>query len=71
VAVGEARGPLGLALLTAASYVELITRFLRAGGAAVFAHRPLRSGTTPFLVGFCGLAAAVTSVGASSCSARS
>ncbi len=72
VAAGEARGALwlallvalGLALLTAASYVELITRFPRAGGAAVFAHRAFRSGTVSFLVGFCGLAAGVTSVGA-------
>jgi APA family basic amino acid/polyamine antiporter len=34
---------LGLALLTAASYVELVTRFPRAGGAALFAHRAYRS----------------------------
>jgi amino acid transporter len=55
---------LGLALLTAASYVELVTRFPRAGGAAVFAHRAYRSDAVSFLVGFCGLAAGVTSVGA-------
>jgi basic amino acid/polyamine antiporter, APA family len=55
---------LGLALLTAASYVELVTRFPRAGGAAVFAHRAFRSDAVSFLVGFCGLAAGVTSVGA-------
>jgi basic amino acid/polyamine antiporter, APA family len=55
---------LGLALLTAGSYVELVTRFPRAGGAAVFAHRAFRSDAVSFLVGFCGLAAGVTSVGA-------
>jgi APA family basic amino acid/polyamine antiporter len=68
----EARGALWLALLvalamallTAASYVELVTRFPRAGGAAVFAHRAFRSEAVSFLVGFCGLAAGVTSVAA-------
>ena len=50
-----------LALLTAGSYAELVTKYPKAGGAAVFAdrafHRPLLS----FLVGFCMLAAGVTS----------
>lgn len=55
---------LGLALLTAASYAELVTRFPRAGGAAVFARRAFRSEAVAFLVGFCGIAAGVTSVGA-------
>jgi amino acid transporter len=71
-AAAQARGTLwlallvalGLALLTAASYVELVTRFPRAGGAAVFAHRAFRSDVVSFIVGFCGLAAGVTSVGA-------
>ncbi|HYH29474.1 MAG TPA: APC family permease [Pseudonocardia sp.] len=71
-AAAQARGALwlallvalGLALLTAASYVELVTRFPRAGGAAVFAHRAFRSEVVSFVVGFCGLAAGVTSVGA-------
>ncbi|MHA6625071.1 APC family permease [Pseudonocardia sichuanensis] len=53
---------LGLALLTAASYAELVTRFPQAGGAAVFAHRAFGSRAVSFLVGFCGLAAGVTSV---------
>ena len=53
---------LGLALLTAGSYVELVTRFPRAGGAALFAHKAFRSDTVAFLVGFCGIAAGVTSV---------
>jgi amino acid transporter len=68
----EARGALWLALLvalamallTAASYVELVTRFPRAGGAAVFAHRAFGNEAVSFLVGFCGLAAGVTSVAA-------
>jgi amino acid transporter len=55
---------LAMALLTAASYVELVTRFPRAGGAAVFAHRAFRSEPVSFLVGFCGLAAGITSVAA-------
>jgi APA family basic amino acid/polyamine antiporter len=55
---------LGLALLTAASYAELVTRFPKAGGAAVFARRAYRSEGVAFLVGFCGIAAGVTSVGA-------
>jgi amino acid transporter len=71
-AAAEARGALwlallvalGLALVTAASYVELVTRVPQAGGAAVFAHRAFRSDAVSFLVGFCGLAAGVTSVGA-------
>jgi basic amino acid/polyamine antiporter, APA family len=53
---------LGLALLTAASYVELVTRFPRAGGAALFAHKAYRSEAVAFLVGFSGVAAGVTSV---------
>jgi basic amino acid/polyamine antiporter, APA family len=53
---------MGLALLTAASYVELVTRFPRAGGAALFAHRAYRSDVVSFLVGWCGIAAGVTSV---------
>lgn len=53
---------LGLALLTAASYAELVTRYPRAGGAALFAHKAFGSETVAFLVGFCGVAAGVTSV---------
>ncbi|MEU5685915.1 APC family permease [Streptomyces venezuelae] len=54
---------LGLALLTAASYAELATRFPRAGGAshyATLAYGPF----VGFLAGFCMLAAGVVSVGA-------
>lgn len=50
-----------LALLTAGSYAELVTKYPRAGGAAVFAERAFRSPLVSFLVGFCMLAAGVVS----------
>lgn len=50
-----------LALLTAGSYAELVTKYPRAGGAAVFAQRAFRSPIVSFLVGFCMLAAGVVS----------
>ena len=50
-----------LALLTAASYAELVTKYPRAGGSAVFAERAFGSPVVAFLVGFCMLAAGVTS----------
>ncbi|KJL47979.1 putative amino acid permease YhdG [Microbacterium hydrocarbonoxydans] len=50
-----------LALLTAGSYAELVTKYPRAGGASVFAERAFRSPLVSFLVGFCMLAAGVTS----------
>ncbi|SFT90684.1 Amino acid permease [Geodermatophilus amargosae] len=71
--VGEVAGEVGgaiwvpllvallLALLTAASYAELVTTYPRAGGSAVFAERVFRSPVVAFLVGFCMLAAGVTS----------
>jgi amino acid transporter len=52
---------LGLALLTAGSYAELVTKYPRAGGAAVFAERAFRKPFLSFLVGFAMLAAGVTS----------
>jgi amino acid transporter len=52
---------LGMALLTAASYAELVTKYPRAGGSAVFAQRAFGSPLVSFLVGFCMLAAGVTS----------
>jgi APA family basic amino acid/polyamine antiporter len=51
-----------LALLTASSYAELVTKYPRAGGAAVFAQRAFGRPLVSFLVGFCMLAAGVTSV---------
>ncbi|MDJ0315788.1 APC family permease [Arthrobacter antibioticus] len=50
-----------LAMLTAASYAELVTKYPKAGGAAVFAERAFKIPLVSFLVGFCMLAAGVTS----------
>ena len=50
-----------LALLTAGSYAELVTKYPRAGGAAVFAERAFKNPMVSFLVGFSMLAAGVTS----------
>ncbi|KUI28959.1 amino acid permease [Mycobacterium sp. IS-1742] len=50
-----------LALLTAGSYAELVTKYPRAGGAAVFAERAFKRPVVSFLVGFSMLAAGVTS----------
>ncbi len=52
---------LALALLTAGSYAELVTKYPKAGGAAVFAKRAYKVPFISFLVGFCMLAAGVTS----------
>lgn len=52
---------LALAMLTAGSYAELVTKYPRAGGAAVFAERAFKSRLVSFLVGFSMLAAGVTS----------
>jgi amino acid transporter len=50
-----------LALLTAGSYAELVTKYPEAGGASVFAERAFGKPVVSFLVGFCMLAAGVTS----------
>jgi amino acid transporter len=55
---------LGLALLTACSYAELVTKYPQAGGAAVFAQRAYGRPWLSFLVGFAMLAAGVTSAAA-------
>ncbi|MCT9868167.1 APC family permease [Paenarthrobacter aurescens] len=52
---------LSLAMLTAGSYAELVTKYPKAGGAAVFAERAFKMPSISFLVGFCMLAAGVTS----------
>ncbi|MGL4173666.1 MAG: APC family permease [Actinomycetota bacterium] len=52
---------LGLALLTATSYAELVTKYPQAGGAAAYAQRAYGSPVVAFLVGSCMLAAGVTS----------
>jgi amino acid transporter len=50
-----------LALFTAGSYAELVTKYPKAGGAAVFAERAFRLPAVSFLVGYCMLAAGVVS----------
>lgn len=50
-----------LALLTAGSYAELVTKYPRAGGAAIFAERAYKKPLISFLVGFAMLAAGVVS----------
>lgn len=50
-----------LALLTAGSYAELVTKYPKAGGAAIFAERAYKKPLVSFLVGFSMLAAGVTS----------
>lgn len=52
---------LGLALLTAFSYAELVTKYPHAGGSAVFAERAFGRPVVAFLVGFSMLAAGVVS----------
>jgi len=41
-----------LAMLTAGSYAELVTKYPKAGGAAVFAERAFKAPVISFLVGF-------------------
>ena len=50
-----------LAMLTAGSYAELVTKYPKAGGASVFAQRAYRRPLLSFLVGFAMLAAGITS----------
>jgi len=52
---------LALALLTAASYAELVTKYPHAGGSAVFAERAYKAPVVSFLVGYCMLAAGIVS----------
>ncbi|ROM33851.1 amino acid permease [Pseudomonas poae] len=49
------------AMLTAGSYAELVTKYPHAGAASVFAEKAFHSPVISFLVGFCMLAAAITS----------
>lgn len=51
-----------MALLTAASYAELVTKYPKAGGAAVFAERAYGRPWLSFLVGFSMLSAGIVSV---------
>lgn len=52
---------LAMALLTAFSYAELVTKYPHAGGSAVFAERAYRRPVVSFLVGYCMLAAGMVS----------
>lgn len=52
---------LGLALLTAGSYAELVTKYPQAGGSAVYAERAYRSPLLSFMVGYSMLAAGLVS----------
>ncbi len=51
---------LGFALLTAFSYAELVTKYPRAGGAAVFVQRAFSNTLLSFIIGFSMMSAAVT-----------
>ena len=51
---------LAFAMMTAFSYAELVTKYPRAGGAAVFVHRAFHSSLLSFIVGFAMMSAAVT-----------
>ncbi|TDE92764.1 amino acid permease [Occultella glacieicola] len=53
---------MGMALLTAGSYAELVTKYPRAGGSAIFAQRAFGRPLVSFLVGYCMLCAGVVSV---------
>lgn len=53
-----------LAALTAGSYAELVTKYPRAGGAALFSARAFRSPLVAFLVAFAVVASGVTSASA-------
>jgi basic amino acid/polyamine antiporter, APA family len=71
--VGEVGGEVGgaiwasfllagvLALFTAASYAELVTKYPQAAGAALYVHRAFRSDFFTFVVAFAVMASGVTS----------
>jgi len=52
---------LAMAMLTAFSYAELVTKYPQAGGSAVYAEKAFRSPLVAFLVGFCMLSAGMVS----------
>ena len=74
--VGEVGGEVGgaiwtsfalalvLALFTAGAYAELVTKYPRAGGAALFASRAFRIPLVTFLVGFAVMMSSITSASA-------
>ena len=50
-----------LAIFTAASYVELVTKYPRAGGSATYAHNAFRNPFVSFIVAFAVAASSITS----------
>ncbi|WP_342372243.1 APC family permease [Propioniciclava soli] len=50
-----------VALMTAFSYLELVTKYPHAGGAAVFTHKAFRIGFLTFMVAFTVMASGITS----------
>ena len=50
-----------LALFTAGSYAELVTKYPRAGGAAAFIHRAFGNSLVTFVVGFAVMMSSITS----------
>ncbi len=52
------------ALFTAASYAELVTKYPRAGGAALYVHRGFRSPFFSFMIAFAVMASGITSASA-------
>ncbi|MEJ3405624.1 APC family permease [Rathayibacter sp. YIM 133350] len=50
-----------MALFTASSYAELVTKYPKAGGSSVYADRAFKRPVISFLVGFCMLSAGVVS----------
>ena len=50
-----------LASFTAASYVELVTKYPRAGGSATYAHNAFRNSFVSFIVAFAVAASSITS----------
>ena len=51
---------LGLSVLTAASYAELVTKYPKAGGSSIYVERAFRSRMLGFLTGFVVLASGIT-----------
>lgn len=56
----------GVALLTAFAYLELVTKYPRAGGAAVYTHRAYGVGFLTFMVAFTVMASGITSAATAS-----
>ncbi|HYO86113.1 MAG TPA: amino acid permease, partial [Dermatophilaceae bacterium] len=55
-----------VALLTACSYLELVTKYPRAGGAAVFTHKAFHIHFITFLVAFTVMSSGLTSASSAS-----